>query len=118
MTPAAVRSAMHLAKHAVRDMSARGEGRILFSSSIAATHPDPLPGPTGTEFIDRVGMDETKIGTSDAKTDPASSPSPARALNREEAVMAAGTIAARMLEAYPRDFNVDRDALARCIEAC
>ncbi len=26
--------------------------------------------------------------------------------------------AARMLETYPRDFNVDQDVLARCIEAC
>jgi hypothetical protein len=36
----------------------------------------------------------------------------------ERAVMAVGTIAERMLESYPRDFNVDRDALVRCIEAC
>ena len=26
--------------------------------------------------------------------------------------------AAKMLETYPRDFNVDKDLLARCIEAC
>src|SRR3954469_22652974 len=32
--------------------------------------------------------------------------------------MAFGTTAARMLETYPRDFNVDREALVRCIEAC
>src|SRR3954447_8949740 len=32
--------------------------------------------------------------------------------------MAVGTIAERMLEAYPRDFNVDREELVRCIEAC
>ncbi|MBW3608334.1 MAG: SDR family NAD(P)-dependent oxidoreductase [Actinobacteria bacterium] len=34
-----VRSTVHLAKYVVRDMVARGEGRILFSSSIAATMP-------------------------------------------------------------------------------
>jgi uncharacterized protein len=34
-----VRSTVHLAKHVVRDMAARGEGRILFTSSIASTMP-------------------------------------------------------------------------------
>src|SRR5215210_6587024 len=34
-----VRSTVHLAKHVVRDMVARGEGRILFTSSIASTMP-------------------------------------------------------------------------------
>lgn len=34
-----VRSTVHLAKHAVRDMVARGQGRILFTSSIASTQP-------------------------------------------------------------------------------
>ena len=34
-----VRSTVHLAKHVVRDMVAQGEGRILFTSSIAATMP-------------------------------------------------------------------------------
>lgn len=34
-----VRSTVHLAKHVVRDMVARDEGRILFTSSIAATIP-------------------------------------------------------------------------------
>src|SRR3954471_9845587 len=34
-----VRSAVHLAKHLVRDMVARGEGRLLFTSSIASTMP-------------------------------------------------------------------------------
>ena len=28
------------------------------------------------------------------------------------------TYATRMLETYPRDFNLDKDVLARCIEAC
>ena len=36
-----VRSTVHLAKHVVRDMVARGEGRILFTSSIASTMPGP-----------------------------------------------------------------------------
>ena len=34
-----VRSTVHLAKHVVADMVARGEGRILFTSSIAAAMP-------------------------------------------------------------------------------
>lgn len=34
-----VRSTVHLAKHVVADMATRGEGRILFTSSIAATMP-------------------------------------------------------------------------------
>ena len=34
-----VRSTVHLAKYVVRDMAARGEGRILFTSSIASTMP-------------------------------------------------------------------------------
>jgi short-subunit dehydrogenase len=34
-----VRSTVHLAKYVVRDMLARGDGRILFTSSIASTMP-------------------------------------------------------------------------------
>src|SRR5215216_2556966 len=34
-----VRNTVHLAKHVVRQMVARGEGRILFTSSIASTMP-------------------------------------------------------------------------------
>jgi short-subunit dehydrogenase len=34
-----VRSTVHLAKHVVADMTARGEGRILLTSSIASTMP-------------------------------------------------------------------------------
>ena len=34
-----MRSAVHLAKHVVDDMTARGEGRMLFTSSIASTMP-------------------------------------------------------------------------------
>jgi short-subunit dehydrogenase len=37
-----VRSTVHLAKHISRDMVRRGEGRILFTSSIAATMPGPF----------------------------------------------------------------------------
>ena len=37
-----VRSTVHLAKHVVRDMVARGEGRVLFTSSIASTMPGPF----------------------------------------------------------------------------
>lgn len=37
-----VRSAVHLAKLTVRDMVSRGAGRILFTSSIAATQPGPF----------------------------------------------------------------------------
>jgi hypothetical protein len=32
--------------------------------------------------------------------------------------MPTGQVAARMLETYPRDFNIDKDLLVRCIEAC
>jgi short-subunit dehydrogenase len=34
-----VRSTVQLAKHVVREMAGRGEGRILFTSSIASTMP-------------------------------------------------------------------------------
>jgi uncharacterized protein len=37
-----VRSTVHLAKYVVREMVARGEGRILFTSSIASTMPGPF----------------------------------------------------------------------------
>ncbi|MEU4426498.1 SDR family NAD(P)-dependent oxidoreductase [Actinoplanes sp. NPDC024001] len=99
-----VRSSVHLAKLAVRDMVARGAGRILFTSSIAATQPGPfeavyaaskafllsfsealreelkdsgvtvtalMPGPTDTNFFDRAGMQDTRVGASDSKDDPA-----------------------------------------------
>ena len=36
-----VRSTVLLAKHVLRDMAARGEGRVLFTSSIASTMPGP-----------------------------------------------------------------------------
>jgi len=37
-----VRSTVHLAHYVVRDMTDRGEGRILFTSSIASTMPGPF----------------------------------------------------------------------------
>src|SRR3954470_14515448 len=37
-----VRSTVHLAKYLVRDMKDRGEGRLLFTSSIASTMPGPF----------------------------------------------------------------------------
>ena len=88
---------MHLAKLALRQMVARGEGRVLFTSSIASTMPGPyeavygasksfvqslaealrtevadagvtvtslMPGPTGTNFFHRAGMDDTALGQS------------------------------------------------------
>jgi uncharacterized protein len=83
-------------------MVARGRGRLLFSSSIAATMPGPyqavynasksfvqslalalrkeledtgvtvtslMPGPTDTEFFERAGMEDTRLG-SGPKDDP------------------------------------------------
>jgi uncharacterized protein len=90
-----VRSAVHLAKRAVRDMVPRNSGRILFTSSIAATQPGPfeaayaaskafllsfaeglrnelkdtgvtvtalMPGPTATQFFERAGLEDTRVG--------------------------------------------------------
>jgi short-subunit dehydrogenase len=37
-----VRSTVHLAKHVVRDMVARDQGRILFTSSVVSTMPAPF----------------------------------------------------------------------------
>jgi uncharacterized protein len=98
-----VRSSVHLAKRCVRDMAARRSGRILFTSSIAATQPGPfeatyaaskafllsfaealrnelketgvtvtalMPGPTDTEFFERAGLEDTRVG-SGKKDDPA-----------------------------------------------
>ena len=97
-------SQVHLAKRVLQDMVPRGEGRLLFTSSIAATMPGPweatyaaskafllsfaeairhelrdtgvtvtvlMPGPTETEFFERAGMQDTKVGASDSKDDPA-----------------------------------------------
>jgi uncharacterized protein len=98
-----VRSVVHLAKLVIREMVRRDEGRVLVTSSIAATAPGPfhatyaaskafdhsfaegirtelkdtgvtvtslMPGPTDTEFFDRAGMQDTKIGQG-PKDDPA-----------------------------------------------
>jgi uncharacterized protein len=97
-----VRSTVHLAKLVVRDMVARGQGKVLVTASIAAKAPGPfhatyaaskafvhsfaegirheladtgvtvtslMPGPTDTEFFDRAGMEDTRVGTGD-KDDP------------------------------------------------
>jgi short-subunit dehydrogenase len=99
-----VRSTVHLAKHVLRDMVARDEGRLLFTSSIASTMPGSfqavyngsksfvqsfalalrdelkdtnvtvtslMPGPTETEFFERAHMQDTRVGQSDKKDDPA-----------------------------------------------
>jgi uncharacterized protein len=96
-------STVHLAKRVVQHMVARGEGRILFTSSVASQAPQPfqavygaskafvqsfalalreelkdtgvsvtalLPGPTETEFFERAGLEDTKLGAAD-KDDPA-----------------------------------------------
>ncbi|GLX07160.1 SDR family NAD(P)-dependent oxidoreductase [Microbispora sp. NBRC 16548] len=98
-----VTSSVHLAKRAVAAMTARGKGKILFTSSVAALTPGPfeaayaaskaflhsfaealrselkdsgvtvtslLPGPTDTEFFERAGMEDTRVG-SGKKDDPA-----------------------------------------------
>jgi uncharacterized protein len=99
-----VRSVVHLSKLVLGDMTSRGEGRILFTSSIASTMPGTyqavynasksfvqsfalalrrelkstgvtvtslMPGPTETEFFHRAQMDDTRVGASDSKDDPA-----------------------------------------------
>lgn len=91
-------SPVHLTKRVIRDMLAQGEGRILYTSSIAGTMPAPfeaaygaskafltsfaqalrnelkgknvtitvlMPGATETEFFERAGMMDTKLGTSE-----------------------------------------------------
>ncbi len=98
-----VTSTLHIAKYMVKDMVQRGSGRILFTSSIAATMPTPyetvygatkafvrslsqglreelketgvsvtalMPGATETEFFQRAGAEDTKLGASE-KDDPA-----------------------------------------------
>ena len=91
-----VTSVVHLAKRLLQDMVARNDGRILFTSSIAAEAPAPYeavygaskafvqsfaqalhdelrdtnitvtalqPGATETNFFNRAGMEDTKVGT-------------------------------------------------------
>jgi short-subunit dehydrogenase len=99
-----VTSAVHLAKRLLPVMIDRGDGKVLFTSSVAATGPGPyqatyaaskaflssfaealrqelkdtgvtvttlMPGPTDTEFFDRAGMQDTKLGQMENKDDPA-----------------------------------------------
>ncbi len=98
-----VESTVHLAKRVIPEMAARGDGKVLFTSSIASESPGPyeavyaasksfvqsfaeslaeelrdtgvtvtalMPGPTETEFFERAGMQDTKLGAS-KKDDPA-----------------------------------------------
>jgi short-subunit dehydrogenase len=98
-----VTSAVHLTKLVLPDMVARGHGRVLFTSSIAASAPGPfhatyaaskaflhslsesirnelkdtgvtvtalMPGPTDTEFFERAGMQDTRVGSTSHKDDP------------------------------------------------
>jgi uncharacterized protein len=90
-------STVRLSKYILRDMAARNEGRVLYTSSIAADMPGPFeaiyaaskafvqsfaeavrnelkdtgvtitslqPGPTETNFFERAGMEDTKVGSS------------------------------------------------------
>jgi uncharacterized protein len=90
-----VTAVVHLAKRILPPMVDRGAGRVLITSSVAATMPGPRyatyaaskaflqsfaeairfeledtgvtvtapqPGPTDTEFFDRAGMEDTKVG--------------------------------------------------------
>lgn len=99
-----VTSTVHLAKRVAVDMVVRGQGRILFTSSVAARMPSPfqavygaskdfvqsfvralrnelgphgvsvtalLPGPTGTEFFRRAGMEHDTMMGAGPKDDPA-----------------------------------------------
>jgi short-subunit dehydrogenase len=99
-----VKATVALAKSLLRDMVERDEGRLLITSSIAATMPGSyqavynatksflqsfaealqdelkdsavtvtslMPGPTDTEFFHRAGMDDTRVGRSNTKDDPA-----------------------------------------------
>ncbi|MET9225288.1 SDR family NAD(P)-dependent oxidoreductase [Lentzea sp. NPDC003310] len=98
-----VRSSVHLSHRLLGDMVDRKQGKVLFTSSIAATAPGPfhsvyaaskaflasfaqglreelrdtgvsvttlMPGPTDTEFFERAGMEDTKVGAGE-KDDPA-----------------------------------------------
>ena len=92
-----VTGAVHLAHRLLPAMVAKGEGKVLFTSSIAGVMPGPyestyaaskaflysfseairrelkdkgvtvtalMPGPTETEFFERAGLQDTKVGTS------------------------------------------------------
>jgi short-subunit dehydrogenase len=99
-----VRSTVHLAHVVLRDMVARGHGRVLLTSSIASTMPGSyqavynasksfvqsfaealqdelrdspvtvtslMPGPTETAFFARADLQDTRVGQSSSKDDPA-----------------------------------------------
>jgi short-subunit dehydrogenase len=99
-----VTSAVHLTRLVLPHMIEQGEGRVLITSSIAATMPGPyhatyaaskaflysfaeairhelresgvtvtalMPGPTDTDFFDRAGMEDTKLGAMEDKDDAA-----------------------------------------------
>ncbi len=136
-------STVHLAKRVAQDMAARGEGRILFTSSVVSQAPAPfqavygaskafvhmlalalreeladrgvsitalLPGPTDTEFFDRAGMQDTRVGASDAKDDPAQVARQGyAALMAGEAQALGGSLASRAMGAMSR---ISPDALA------
>jgi short-subunit dehydrogenase len=136
-------STVHLAKRLVPDMVARGEGRVLFTSSVVSQAPAPfqavygaskafvhmlalalreelkdsgvtvtalLPGPTDTEFFDRAGMQDTRVGASDSKDDPAQVARQGfEALMAGEAQVLGGSLASRAMGAMSR---VTPDALA------
>ena len=133
---------VHLAKRIAQDMAARGEGRILFTSSVVSQAPAPfqavygaskafvhmlalalreelsdrgvsvtalLPGPTDTEFFDRAGMQDTRVGASD-KDDPAQVARQGfEALMAGEAQVLGGSPASRAMGAMSR---ISPDALA------
>lgn len=99
-----VSSTVHLAKLVLKDMTSRDSGKVLITSSIAATMPGShqaiynaskaflqsfaaalndelddsgvtvtslMPGPTQTNFFERAGMANTRVGRSKSKDDPA-----------------------------------------------
>ena len=136
-------STVHLAKRVAQDMAARGEGRILFTSSVVSQAPAPfqavygaskafvhmlalalreelsdtgvsvtalLPGPTDTEFFDRAGMQDTRVGASDSKDDPGQVARQGfEALMAGEAQVLGGSLASRAMGAMSR---ISPDALA------
>jgi uncharacterized protein len=98
-----VTGVVQLSKYVLRDMVVRGQGRVLYTSSIAADMPAPFmavygaskafelsfaealrnelkdtgvtitalqPGPTDTNFFERAGLEDTRVGTQ-KKDDPA-----------------------------------------------
>lgn len=100
-----VTSTVHFAKRVLADLLAQGDGKILFTASIASEMPAPyeavygaskafvysfanalreevrdagltvtilMPGATDTNFFDRAGMQDTKVGTQEKhENDPA-----------------------------------------------